>query len=183
MFTATLVLTLLGLSLGLLLGIAAKVFAVGDENPLVKEVENLLAGSQCGQCGYPGCGPAAKAIVDGDAPITCCPPGGKGVIEALAKCLDIDINSLGEAAIPMVARIEKELCVGCTRCFKVCPTNAIVGANKQLHVVMEKACIGCSKCSEECPEDCISMVAEPITLNNWHWPKPALEPMPMAASA
>jgi electron transport complex protein RnfB len=105
------------------------------------------------------------------------------VIEALAKCLDIDLNSLGEVAGPKIARIEKELCVGCTRCFKVCPTNAIVGANKQLHVVMEKACIGCTKCAEECPEDCISMIPEPVTLNNWHWPKPELEPLPLAASA
>jgi Na+-translocating ferredoxin:NAD+ oxidoreductase subunit B len=183
MFAATLVLTLLGLVLGLLLGLAAKVFAVGDENPLVKEVEGILAGSQCGQCGFPGCGPAAVAIVEGTAPITCCPPGGKSVVEALAKCLDIDLSTLGEAAVPLVARIEKALCVGCTRCFKVCPTNAIIGANKQLHVVMEKACIGCTKCAQECPENCIDMIPEEATLTTWHWPKPQLEPLPLAASA
>ncbi len=172
MFTATIVLTVLGLALGLLLGLAAKIFAVTEENPLAKEVEELLAGSQCGQCGYPGCGPAARAIADGKAPITCCPPGGKAVIEALAKCLGIDINTLGEASVPLVAVIEKSRCVGCTRCMKVCPTSAIIGANKQLHVVMDRACIGCAKCKDQCPEDCIDMQPEPVTLSTWHWPKP-----------
>lgn len=174
MFTATVVLTVLGLTLGLLLGITAKFFAA-EEDPLVTEIESILAGSQCGQCGYPGCGPAARAIATGEAPITCCPPGGKTVIEALAKCLDIDITTLGETSVPLVAVIEKTLCIGCTRCMKVCPTNAIVGANKQLHVVMNRACIGCTKCQDECPEHCIEMQPEPATISTWHWPKPLQE--------
>ena len=54
MFTAVAVLTLLGISLGLLLGYADKIFAV-EENPLVKEIESMLPGTHCGQCGFPGC--------------------------------------------------------------------------------------------------------------------------------
>jgi electron transport complex protein RnfB len=170
-----LVLTVLGLALGLLLGIAAKIFAVAEDNPLITEVEGILAGSQCGQCGFAGCGPAARAIVEGKAPITCCPPGGKTVIDALAKCLDIDITTLGAPSVPMIASIEKSRCVGCTRCMKICPTSAIIGANKQLHVVMDRACIGCSKCQTECPENCIEMLPQEPTLSSWHWPKPAPE--------
>jgi len=171
MFVATLVLTVLGLVLGWLLGLAAKKFAV-EENPIVVEVEALLPGSQCGQCGFPGCGPAAEAMVSGAAPINCCPPGGRALVENLSQLLNIDLNSLGDAPEPLLASIDDSLCTGCTKCYKACPTDAIVGATKQIHAVISKACTGCSKCKDVCPEDCISLNPEPVTLNNWHWTKP-----------
>ena len=172
MFVATLVLTILGFSLGGALAYAAKVFAVEDGNPLVDEIESLMPGSQCGQCGFPGCRPAAEAIVSGEAAITCCPPGGRSLVETIAEMLGIDPNSVGETAAPMLASIEETLCTGCTRCYKACPTDAIVGANKQIHVVIDNACTGCGKCVEACPEDCIHLSPEQTDLNNWHWPKP-----------
>ncbi|WP_026193625.1 RnfABCDGE type electron transport complex subunit B [Teredinibacter turnerae] len=172
MVLAILAITVLGAGLGLLLGIAGKVFAVEEENPLVKEIEDILPGSQCGQCGFPGCSPAAKAVVDGEIGVNFCPPGGRALVEDLAKLLDIDPNSVGEVAKPLVAAINEELCVGCTKCFKACPTDAVVGANGQIHVVISSACTGCKKCQEACPENCISMSPEEDSLNTWHWPKP-----------
>lgn len=172
MFTATLVLTVMGFSLGGALAYAARVFAVPEDNPLVDEVEALLPGSQCGQCGFPGCKPAAQAMVEGEAEVTCCPPGGRSLAETLAELLGIDIKSLGETSAPLLASIDESLCTGCTRCFKACPTDAIVGANKQIHMVIANACTGCAKCEEACPEDCIHMHPEPTNLDNWHWPKP-----------
>lgn len=172
MFTATLVLTILGFSLGGALAYAAKIFAVAEDNPLVDEIEAMLPGSQCGQCGFPGCKPAAQAIAGGEAELTCCPPGGRALAEALAERLGIDISSLGDTAAPMLASIEETLCTGCTRCYKACPTDAIVGANKQIHVVMAGACTGCAKCVEACPENCIALQPEQPSLDSWHWPKP-----------
>ena len=61
MLVAILALAVMGLLLGGGLGLAARKFAVSDDNPLVKEIEQLMPGSQCGQCGFPGCGPAASA--------------------------------------------------------------------------------------------------------------------------
>ncbi|MCG7959453.1 MAG: electron transporter RnfB, partial [Candidatus Thiodiazotropha taylori] len=58
MVSAILVLTALGITMGAMLGVAAKYLAV-EGNPLQEEIESLLPGSQCGQCGYPGCSPAA----------------------------------------------------------------------------------------------------------------------------
>ena len=171
MFTATLVLTILGLVLGWLLGLAARLFAV-EENPIVNEVEAMLPGSQCGQCGFPGCGAAAEAMVAGNAAVNCCPPGGRALTESLAQLLDVDLNSLGDAPVPLLASIEESLCTGCTKCYKACPTDAIVGATKQLHAVIPQACTGCSKCKDVCPENCISLNPEPVTLGTWHWPKP-----------
>lgn len=173
MLIAILAITALGAGLGLLLGVAGKVFAVEEENPLVSEVEKRLPQSQCGQCGFPGCSPAAKAVVEGEVGLNFCPPGGRALVEDLAALLDIDPNSVGEVAKPVVASIKEEQCVGCTKCQKACPTDAVVGANGQIHVVLQNACTGCKKCMEACPEDCISMDVEPDSLGNWHWPKPA----------
>ena len=173
MLMAIVVLTIMGVSLGGLLGLAAKYLTRNEEqNPLIKEIEQLLPGSQCGQCGFPGCSPAAEAMASGSADVTCCPPGGRALAEKLAKLMDIDLSTLGDSPAPMFATINEQLCTGCTRCYKACPTDAIVGASKQLHVVVSKACTGCSKCLEACPEDCISLQNAPVTLTTWHWFKP-----------
>ncbi len=172
MVIAVAVLTLLGLTLGLLLGFADKVFAV-DENPLVKEVESLLPGTHCGQCGFPGCAGAAQAMVDGKASVTCCPPGGRTLAQALAEKLGVEADLSDMASEPMIASIEPSLCTGCCRCYRVCPTDAILGANKQIHAVFADACTGCGKCVAACPEECLHLHPEQQTLDNWHWPKPA----------
>ena len=62
------------------------------------------------------------------------------------------------AARRRVARIREAECIGCTRCIKVCPTHAIIGAPKLMHVVFNSLCTGCDLCLEPCPVDCIDMV-------------------------
>lgn len=171
MLAAIIVLTTMGLLLGSILGIAAKVFHV-DSDPLVEEITQLMPGTQCGQCGYAGCTPAAEAIACGDASVTCCPPGGKALASALAEKLGIEVNLDGMEDTPKYAHIQADLCTGCTRCYKVCPTDAIVGANKQIHAVITKACTGCRACVAACPENCIELCPEDETLDNWNWPKP-----------
>ncbi|WP_075185663.1 RnfABCDGE type electron transport complex subunit B [Teredinibacter haidensis] len=172
MLLATLVITVLGTSLGLLLGLAGRFMAVEDENPLVKEIEGLLPGSQCGQCGLPGCSSAAVALAEGTLDISFCPPGGRTLVERLAAILDVDISSIGEVPQPMIATINDSACSGCTRCYRACPTDAIVGANGQIHIVLASACTGCKKCVDACPEDCVSLINLPATPDSWHWVKP-----------
>jgi electron transport complex protein RnfB len=169
---AVLSLTGLGLTLGFGLGTAARFFKV-DSDPLVDELEAMMPGSQCGQCGFPGCRPAAEALAAGEAPPTLCPPGGPSLAQRLADKLGValDTGSLVEA-VPMVAQVNEETCIGCTRCFKVCPTDAIVGASRQIHAVVADACIACSKCVEVCPTECLQLRPVKVTLYNWRWPKP-----------
>lgn len=57
-----------------------------------------------------------------------------------------------------VALIDEPNCIGCALCLKVCPTDAILGAAKQLHTVIAIDCTGCQKCLPVCPTDCISML-------------------------
>ncbi|AJQ94073.1 RnfABCDGE type electron transport complex subunit B [Gynuella sunshinyii] len=165
------VMTALGLIIGTILGYASRFFAV-EENPLVQEIQALLPGSQCGQCGLPGCGQAAEAIASQQAPVTCCPPGGMQLATRLAELMGVDLDAEAVVAEVKVAMIVAENCSGCTRCYKVCPTDAIIGANKQIHQVFADACTGCRKCLDACPDDCIEMVSIKTNADNWQWPKP-----------
>lgn len=167
-------LALLGLALGGLLGFAALLFKVPQGDPLVEEVRALMPGVHCGQCGFPGCVPAAEAVVARSAPVTCCPPGGRELAEQLARLLGLSLSEVGAETAPVVATVDEARCTGCTRCFRVCPTDAILGANRQLHAVIKDACTGCAVCAGACPEACIELAPEASTLARWHWPKPVV---------
>lgn len=173
MIYAILILALLGITMGFMLGVAARYLSV-EGNPLQEEIEELLPGSQCGQCGYPGCSPAAEAVANGEAPVTMCPPGGKALVETLAEKLGVSVDlSEVEDKAPMIAFVHENLCIGCTKCFKRCPTDAIIGGAKQIHVVFFDACTGCEKCYDVCPTECIEMRPVKPTLQTWYWPEPA----------
>lgn len=162
----------MGLALGTMLGAAARYLAV-EEDPIEAELLGMLPGSQCGQCGYVGCAQAAAALAKGEAPVTLCPPGGKATAEALATRLGVTADLSGvEDKGPQVAVVREEVCIGCCRCLKACPTDAIVGAPKQIHNVFREACTGCSACTDICPTEALSMQPIPITLNHWNWPHP-----------
>jgi electron transport complex protein RnfB len=182
MITAIISLTTLGVSLGLILGLAARYFKV-EGNPIVEELEALLPGSQCGQCGFPGCTGAAQALANGTAPVTLCPPGGRAVVVALAAKLgvDADLSSVKDA-VPSIAEVREELCIGCTRCYKVCPTDAILGAAKHIHAVFKEACTACGSCVDVCPTEAILLRPIPPTLQSWGWAKPDILALPVAAN-
>ena len=57
-----------------------------------------------------------------------------------------------------VALIDESRCIGCTLCIEACPVDAIVGARRLMHTVVEPWCIGCRLCVPPCPVDCIAMV-------------------------
>ncbi|MCK9438175.1 MAG: NADH-quinone oxidoreductase subunit NuoF, partial [Synergistaceae bacterium] len=48
-------------------------------------------------------------------------------------------------------KIDPAKCVGCTKCTKACPVNAIAGTVKQPHVIDQDKCIKCGACVEVCP--------------------------------
>ncbi|MEY2633496.1 MAG: electron transport complex protein [Pseudomonadota bacterium] len=172
MLIAIAILAGLGLLLGGLLGFAAERLAV-EENPLEAELQGMLPGSQCGQCGFVGCGQAAAALARGEAPVTLCPPGGRALAEALAKKLGISADlSDHEEKGPVYAHVVPELCYGCTRCIPECNVDAIIGSTKQMHDVIAELCHGCGKCVEVCPTGGIELRPVPTTVSTWHWPKP-----------
>lgn len=158
--TAVLAMTGIALAAGLLLGFASRRLP-GSSEALVERVNEVLPQTQCAQCGYPGCRPYAAAIVNEDAPINLCPPGGKETVERLAGLLDrepLPLERAASAAPPgTVAVIDETACIGCTWCREACPVDAITGAHHYLHTVIARECTGCALCLPRCPVDCITL--------------------------
>ncbi len=178
----------LGVLFGAILAFAAKKLKV-ERDPRIDEVEEALPGANCGACGYAGCSVYAKAIIEEDAPINLCAPGGSETIEAIAKITGADGTS-GEKLIASVCcKGDKETvektgeykgiktcsaihsniggdkacaygCLGYADCVKVCPFNAIYMKENGLPEVDEDKCTGCGICVKACPRNIIKLIPQ-----------------------
>lgn len=137
----------------------------------VDQIDALLPQIHCEKCGYKGCKPYAQALANGEAEINLCHPGGEVTMQALAGLLNKPEQALAPEAIdmqtPQTAVIEADQCIGCTKCIKVCPVDAIIGAAKKLHVVISDHCTGCTLCVPACPVDCIEII--PLDTKSPSW--------------
>ena len=141
----------------------------------VEQIEACLPQTQCTRCSYPCCHDYAAALAENEAGINQCPPGGEVTIGKLAALLGRPTLPLdpdfGTYMPRLLAYIHEDLCIGCVLCIKACPVDAIVGANKLMHTVIQAHCTGCELCIPVCPTDCIEMQAgteptEPVS----DWP-------------
>jgi len=137
---------------------------------LANRLEDILPQTQCTKCAYPNCRAYAEALATGETSPNRCPPGGVEGIKRLSAVLapifpqdafelhpTIDPECGHERPRP-VALIDPNTCIGCTLCIQACPVDAIVGASKQMHVVLSDWCTGCDLCIPPCPVDCITMI-------------------------
>lgn len=123
----------------------------------------VLPRTECGQCGYAGCRPYAAALSVGQATPDACIPGGAYVRDRLQQLLNLPRSPARDVLLaplppPLRARIDEDLCIGCTKCLDACPVDAIVGAAHQLHGILHDACTGCGLCMPPCPVDCITLL-------------------------
>lgn len=95
----------IGLILGLVLAVAAKVFAV-PVNETTEKVRACLPGANCGACGFSGCDGYASAIGEGKTEdLSLCGPGGVAAYAAIAEVM----GKTAKDAKKMVAAV---LCQG-----------------------------------------------------------------------
>jgi electron transport complex protein RnfB len=145
------------------------------------QIDKILPQTQCGQCGYPGCRPYADALAEGGSEVNLCIPGGNEVMLQISEITGLEPKEMDEVVDDNkpkeLAHINEDLCIGCTLCIRECPVDAILGATKLMHTVIEKECTGCEKCVPVCPVDCIDMQPVPLTMRNWKWPEPGVYPL------
>lgn len=177
-----------GLFCSALLGIAARFFAV-REDPRIAAIAELLPGANCGACSLAGCADYARAIIQDNAAINLCCPGGPKTMNAIAELLGMApgafdrktaivlcaggdsvaarkflYNGIADcAAAALVAGGDKACrygCLGLGSCARICPTGAIEITADRLAVVHAELCIGCGKCVAVCPKNLIVLVPE-----------------------
>jgi electron transport complex protein RnfB len=138
---------------------------------LSHQILALLPQTQCTRCGFPDCAAYAQAIALNEADINQCPPGGQEGIKRIAALTgrpEAPLNPLNGTEAPRsLAWIDEAWCIGCTLCITACPTDAIIGSNKQMHTIIENACTGCELCLPVCPVDCILL--ENVSENHTGW--------------
>ena len=52
-------------------------------------------------------------------------------------------------------RIDEEACTGCRACISACPSGAVTGERKQVHLIDQKLCIKCDACRQACRFDAV----------------------------
>ncbi len=142
-----------------------------NTSTLADRLEDALPQTQCTRCGEPDCRRYAEAIASGEVTIDRCPPGGAQGIIRLAAITGASVRTLdpahGVEGPRSLAIIDEAWCIGCTLCIKACPVDAILGAAKKMHTVIDEHCTGCELCLPVCPVDCISM--QPVTGSATGW--------------
>lgn len=191
---AIVLVTLIGIAGGVILVLASKFMAV-YEDPRIAEVTDVLAGANCGGCGYAGCSDYAKAVVEKGEAVDKCAPGGAACVKAISAIMGLE----GGAGLPKHAFVACQgtsenckpkyeyagietcaaanklysgqkscqyACLGLGDCANVCKFGAITIQDGVAHVDFEK-CVGCGACEKACPKGVISI----STLRNQPWVK------------
>ncbi len=165
-----------------------------EEDPRFDAVEDMLPGTNCGACGFPGCRALAEALVAGEALPGKCSVANDEARAAIAGFLGVDVGAeakrvarLACAGGSNVARRHAEYvghsscrgaalvagggkgcfwgCLGYGDCEDVCDFDAIVMNEHELPVVIEEDCTACGDCVEICPKDLFSI--HPVDHRLW----------------
>lgn len=183
---ATLLVTAVGLVIGVFLSLAAKFFEVPvDERE--EQVRGLLPGNNCGACGYPGCDNLAEAIAAGNAKPNACPIATSDAHLAIAGVMgtDTEVSDKQVAFVKCAGTCDKTKdkytyvgkmdckqaamnsgggpkkcgfsCLGYGTCVSACQFDALHIVDG-IAVVDKEKCTSCGLCIPECPKNLIEFV-------------------------
>lgn len=177
----------IGAVLAVFLAFADKKFKV-DEDPRIEEIHNILPGSNCGGCGYPGCRALAEMLLKGEVPPNVCVAGGNATALKLAAALGVEAQGHtrklavvlckgGNDEAERRGQYRGEMtctaanitggdkscsygCLGYGECVDACKYDAMAMNANGLPVVFYDKCIGCGACARACPRGIIEMHPE-----------------------
>ena len=69
------------------------------------------------------------------------------------------VGNLRRGELRGIIKINKDECVGCDTCRKVCPVGAISGGLGVVHSIREDACVACGQCLVACPFNAIEQMS------------------------
>jgi len=168
-----------------LLVVAHRVLHV-DEDPRIDAVQQMLPGTNCGACGFPGCLGLAQAVVEGSALPGKCTVMTDDEREMVAEFMGVEVGAEEKVvarlacaggtntarnrshyeglqscrAATLVAGGGKACfwgCLGLADCEAVCDFDAIYMNEHGLPVVIEDLCTACGDCVDACPKDLFSL--------------------------
>jgi Na+-translocating ferredoxin:NAD+ oxidoreductase RNF subunit RnfB len=173
-----------GLFFAFLIAIVGKFFHI-DENPKIGMLLSILPGVNCGACGKAGCAAYAQAIVEENAAINLCVPGGEKVVHDVAaltgiaassqikrlarilcgggnRALDefdyVGIKTCGAASFALKGyKFCKAGCLGFGDCVLSCKFDAIAIGPDKLPIVNAEKCVACGACVTACPKKLIEL--------------------------
>ena len=75
-------------------------------------------------------------------------PGGRPTVVKIAEIMGVDVPAMDDVAEPeeIVAFIDENMCIGCTKCIQACPVDAIIGTNKAMHTIIPVCLLYTSRC-------------------------------------
>ncbi|MCM1043867.1 MAG: RnfABCDGE type electron transport complex subunit B [Corallococcus sp.] len=143
----------IALLLGLLIILISR-FCEVKEDPRISEIENLLAGANCGACGHPGCSGYAKALCEGKASLDDCGQTTKTAKVEISNILGQAVSGDLEPTIAVVA------CAGGNKCadkyayqgYGDCISQDMLAGGRKS---CETGCMGSGSCVDACPYLCI----------------------------
>lgn len=185
---AFLVISGIGLVLGILLAVISHFFAVPDDTTFVN-IRACLPGINCGACGYKGCDDYAHALADGEEKRpSLCIPGAQATADQIGAILGLEAEAFEDVVAFVACNGHCEAtrdqnrydgvktchaaaqvyggpgacnygCLGYGDCAAVCPADAICIKDGIAHVDTSR-CLGCGLCAKTCAKSIIHMVPQ-----------------------
>ena len=175
----------LGALFSLLLYLAFRKLAVRTD-PKVVQILDLLPGSNCGACGFPGCQGLAEKMAEDTSFVSACLAGGQATAQKLAELLGVSLEADEDKVAYVACRAGNKTatmnylyegvdncqaanlffggdkacrfgCLGLASCVRACPFDAISMTDENIAWIDPDKCRSCEKCVKACPRGLIAM--------------------------